>query len=157
MNPAPAQPAADPDPDQRQERPLVEVTLLDDPVEDLFGHHQGHRRRARFLQGVLEPRRIQQPESGVEVVAVEALVVLVDFAGVDDGPQPQLRFRPRDRGVVLDEQCGQHRNQTAKHHRLRHVVVRPDQDEHAVASVGQALQVLGAYPGRQQRSLYQLV
>jgi hypothetical protein len=81
----------------------------------------------------------------------------VDFAGVDDGPKPELRFRPRDRGVVLDEQCGQHRNQTAKHDRLRHVVVRPDQDEHAVAAVGQALQVLGAYPGRQQRSLYQLV
>jgi len=36
VNPAPALPAADPDPDERQERPLVEVALLDDPVEDLF-------------------------------------------------------------------------------------------------------------------------
>jgi len=43
VNPAPALPAADPDPDQRQEWSFVEVALLDYPVEDLFGHHQDHR------------------------------------------------------------------------------------------------------------------
>jgi len=47
--------------------------------------------------------------------------------------------------------------QAAEQQCLRHVVVRPDQDQHAVAAVGVRLQVPGGYPGRLQRAFEHLV
>ena len=157
VRPAPALPAADLDPDQRPVRRVVEVALLDDPVEDLLRDHQDERRGRGLLQRLFQRRRLQQTEGGVEVIAVEALVVLVDLAGVHHGPQPHPQLRPGDRGVVLGEQGGQGRYQLAEHQRLRHIVVRLDQDQHAVAAIGERLQVPGGDPGRLERLVEQLV
>jgi hypothetical protein len=40
---------------------------------------------------------------------------------------------------VLDEQGGELRDQLAEQERLRHVVVRPEQEHHAVTAIGRFL------------------
>ena len=89
VDPPAALAAADPDPDERLEQRVSQVALLDYGVEDLLGDHQDERCRRGLFQCLLQAGRLQQPESGVDVVTVEAVRVLVDLACVYYSPQPQ--------------------------------------------------------------------
>ena len=58
---------------------------------------------------------------------------------------------------MLVKQRGQLRYQHADQNRLGHVVVRPDQDQHAIAAVDEGFQVPGIYPGFIQRLVQQRI
>jgi hypothetical protein len=129
--------------------------VADDPGVDLVRDHEHERRRQCVPQGLLDRRRVQEPERDIEIFAVESPPVVVNFAGVQDRTQPQPQIRLSDRRVVLDEQGGELGDQPAEQERLRHVVVRPEQQQHAVAAVGRVLQVLVVDAGGAQRPVEQ--
>ena len=75
----------------------------------------------------------------------------MNIPGVKDRAQPQREIRLGGRRVVLDEQGGEPGNEPPEHEGLRHVVVRPEQEQHAVAAIGRILQVLVVDPAGPQR------
>ena len=156
-DPAAAEPVPDPDPHQLPEPVGIWVFLLDDRVVDLLRDHEDQRGSGSLLQCPLQSRRLEQPERRVDIVAVEAVLVLMDLSSVDHGPQPQLQLRPGGRGIVLVEQPGQHRDEPLQDHGLGHLVIRPDQDHHAVPAVSLRFQVLVDDPRCLQSPLRQPV
>ena len=84
------------------------VAVTDDAPVDVVGRDEGQRRRS-VAEMSLEPRRVQQPERHIKVLAEKPLAVKVHLARMDDGSQPQ-QARPLvwgDATVVVVQPTGQ--------------------------------------------------
>ncbi|HEY1819189.1 MAG TPA: hypothetical protein VGG83_04625 [Trebonia sp.] len=112
--------------------------MANDPGVDVIGNHEDKRRLGLF-QGPLHGRRVEQPDRDIDGLAVAALRVQVNLAGVHDRPQPQPQRWLRGLRVVLGEHGCQQRYQSLKQDRLGYGVMRPDKDQNPVAAVGQLL------------------
>jgi hypothetical protein len=120
---------------------------------DLIGDHQDQRRRCLFERSLDRPG-VEKPDGDVNGLAVPAPAVRVNFARVHDRAQPYPQGRLL---VVFDEQRRQQRYQPVEQDRLGYLVVRPDEHEDAVATIGELLQVIVGYRRRFERVLEQVV
>jgi hypothetical protein len=86
VNPALASPSGNLNPDERLVGPAVYavVSLPDNGPEDLLGDDE-HKRCRRQPEHLLHRLGIEQPERDVEGLAEEALAVVVNLPGVNDG------------------------------------------------------------------------
>jgi hypothetical protein len=157
VHPAASPPAAHLDLHAPLVEAVVDVSVPDDPGPDLLRDHEHQRGLRSIPQHPLDRRRFQQPERDVDVVAVEPPGVVVHLPGVHHRAQPHSQLGLCDGGVVLGQQRGQGRNQPSDQDGLRHVVVGPDQDQHAVAAIGQVFQMPGTDPRVLERPLQQVV
>jgi len=90
VHPPPCTPRADGDGDQREEFFSVNavIAMTNDRLVKVVGGHHGQG-RCPVPEVGLEPRRVQEPERHVQVLAKDTLPVMVHLPCVNHGPQPQ--------------------------------------------------------------------
>jgi hypothetical protein len=116
---------------------------------DLIRDHQDERSR-RAAQCLLDRRGIEEADRDVDGLAVGAPLIQVDLARVHHRTQPDAQGRLRHLRVVFLNQGGEHRDKPVKQHGLRHLVMRPDKHEDAIAAVGQLLKSIVGYRSRRE-------